>query len=225
VNAFSTAFTRGLDHGVIAAVHLPESIDVIPNAVLHRLHADEREFATSLGGHRLTQWVGGRLAARLAARAIGMDIGALLSDEQGAPRAPKNLCISIAHKKNLAVAIACRKRHGLVGIDLEQIGRDRSHIAEKILTPTEIAEVSELPSDRQWIATLVRFAIKEATYKAIAPRLRRYVAFEEAQVTNIRNGSAEVQLMLTSSDGPKSLEGRYVWMPEGLITTVRARWD
>ena len=225
VNAFSTAFTRGLPHGLIVAVHLPESIDDIPTAILHRLHAEEREYAASLAGYRLVQWIGGRLASRLAVRALGMELGPLMTDERGAPGCPKNLSISIAHKKHLAVAIASRRDQGLVGVDLEVVGRDRSHIGEKVLTSQEMTDVEELPEDRQWIATLVRFALKEATYKALAPRLGRYISFDEAQISNIKNGSADVRLMLTSSDGPSSLEGRYEWMPEGLITTVRARWD
>jgi holo-[acyl-carrier-protein] synthase len=225
VNAFSTAFTRGLPHGVIAAVHLPETTDDIPNAILHRLHADEREFAAGLDGHRLVQWVGGRLASRLAVRALGEELGPLLNDERGAPRGPKGLSISIAHKKTLAIAIASRRRHGQVGIDFEVIGRDRQHIAEKILVPAEMADVAELSDERQWIATLIRFALKEAIYKALAPRLQRYIAFDEAQITRVKDGSADVQLMLASTDGPSSIDARYEWVTEGLITTVRARWD
>ena len=225
MNAFSTAFTRGLPHGVVAAVHLPDPSDDIPNAILHRLHADEREYAAGLGGHRLVQWVGGRLASRIAVRMLGMELGPLMQDEQGAPRCPKNLTISIAHKQNIAVAIASRKRNGQIGIDYEVLGRERTHIAEKVLVQRELEEVSKLPSDRQWVATLIRFAMKEAIYKALAPRLKRYIGFDEAHISEIKDGSARVDLHLTSPDGPTSIDVRYWWIPEGLITTVRARWD
>ena len=224
VNAFSTAFTRGVPHGVIAAIHLPEPFGEIPSAVLHRLHADERDYAAQLDGHRKVQWIGGRLAAHHAVRALGKDMGALLSDAQGAPIPPKGLEISISHKAELAVAIASKNGHGTIGIDLEILGRDRRHIAEKILRPEELEIVSNLPDEHQWGATLIRFAVKEATYKALAPRLNRYIAFQEASIGVIKDGTAHMNLHLETTDGPKSIEARYEWMPEGLIATVRARW-
>ena len=224
MNAFSAAFTRGLAHGVVSAVHLPEKLCDIPNATLQKLHADERAYAGNLTGHRRLQWIGGRLAARQAVRGLGKDMGALLTDARGAPVPPNHLAVSISHKGALAVAIASRRAHGSIGIDLENIGRDRKHIAHKILRTEELEAIQTLPEERQWLAILLRFSLKEATYKALAPRLQRYIAFHEASVDAVADGSAQVHLFLDSSDGPKSIDARYEWAPEGLITTVRARW-
>ena len=224
MNAFSTAFTRGLPHGVIAGVHLPESTDDIPNSVIHRLHPEERAYAETLGGHRKVQWIGGRLAARVAARSLGKDIGPILTSSRGAPTAPKSLALSISHKDNLATAIVSKRAHGSLGLDFEVLGRDRRHIAEKILCPEEMQHVRVLPEEHQWGAILVRFALKEAIYKCLAPRLKRYIAFEEACIKDFQNGHATLQLHLKTGDGPKSIEGLYEWMPEGLIATVRAQW-
>ena len=225
VNAFSTAFTRGLPHGIAVAVHLPTSSDEIPEAVLHRLHADERMYAQELNGKRRNEWVGGRLAARSAARALGVELPALLADNFGAPKAPKSISISIAHKEGLAVALIARRANGIIGLDFETLGRDRRQIAEKVLVPAEQAEVSALPDERQWTAILLRFAIKEAIYKALAPRLRRYISFDEAEVSDLSNGSASVKLNLKGDMCPTHIEARYDWMPEGLVTSVRVRWE
>ena len=224
MNAFSTAFTRGLPHGVLAAIHLPEPVGDIPNAVLHRLHEEERSYAEGLEGRRKAQWIGGRLAVRTAARSLGYDIGAVLSTARGAPIAPRPLSLSISHKERLAVALVCKKTHGSVGVDFEVLGRDRRHIAEKILSPTELEKVHALPEKHQWGAILVRFAIKEAIYKSLAPRLRRYIAFDEAVISEFQNGHAKLHLNLKGDDVPASIEGLYEWMPEGLIATVRSRW-
>ena len=225
MNAFSTAFTRGLPHGIVAAVHLPAPSDEIPTKILHRLHADERVFVETLSGKRRTEWVGGRLAARVAASAIGFDLGPLLADDYGAPAAPKSLSISIAHKDQLAIALVARRKHGSVGVDLEVIDRDRSHIASKILVPSEMDDIEPLSDQRRWNAVLLRFALKEAVYKAIAPRARRYIGFDEAEVSNVADGHATIKLMLKSGQEPKEIDGRYDWMPEGLVTSVRVRWD
>jgi 4'-phosphopantetheinyl transferase EntD len=225
VQAFSTAFTRGLPHGVVAAVHLPETFDDVAPAILQRLHPDERIHAEGLKGKRKVEWIGGRLAARGAVKALGTDLGPLLSDSFGAPIAPASLTISIAHKERLAIALVARRKHGVVGVDLEFLGRDRREIAPKILVETEQCEVSALSEHRQWTAILLRFAIKEAIYKALAPRLQRYIGFEEACISNVANGGATVHLQLKPGDSPKHIEAHYNWMPEGLVTTVRARWD
>ena len=213
-----------MPHGVIAAIHLPATPDDIPASALRRLHPEERSVADTLDGHRRVQWIGGRLAARAATKVMGHDLTALLVSPHGAPLSPNGLSISISHKANLAMAIVCKKKHGTVGLDFEIVGRDRSHIAEKILCSDELGAVRALPNQQQWGATLVRFAIKEAIYKSLAPRLQRYIAFDEACIVEFHNGHARVDLRLKSQDGPVSIEALYEWMPEGLIATVRSRW-
>jgi len=225
VQSFSTAFTRGLPHGLLAAVHLPPTTDSITDKVLHKLHKDERAHAEDLNGHRQIEWIGGRLAARVAVRALGANMGALMTDAWGAPSAPKSLTISIAHKKNLALAIVAQRNHGQVGLDFEILGQERLGIAKKVLTLDEQAMVDALPEHRQWTSVLLHFTIKEAIYKALAPRLRRYIGFQEAQIGIGRAGSASVVLTLDPAAEPVSVEARYAWMPEGVVATARARWN
>jgi enterobactin synthetase component D len=174
---------------------------------------------------RRAEWIGGRLAAKVGASALGVDVGPLLSDAYGAPLAPNPITLSISHKANLAIALVARRSHGDVGVDLEHIGHDRSHIAPKILLPIELQEIDQLAADRKWTAVLTRFALKEATYKALAPRLQRYIGFDEAVITDIENGTAQIQLALKSGPVPVKIEGRYEWMAEGIVTSVRVRWD
>ena len=222
---YSTTFTRGLPYGVLVAVTLPKGTDDIPVDVLRRLTDDERTYAEGLSHRRCVEFIGGRLAARTAAAAVGFNLGPLLPDDYGAPKPPKALSISIAHKDDLAIALVGRRTNGALGVDLEHIGRDRTHIAAKVLRPAEQATVDALSSDRRWNEVLLRFAMKEAIYKALAPRHRRYIAFEEAEVSEVRDGAAKIDLFLASGPSPRSIEGRYDWMPEGLVTSVRVRWD
>ncbi len=225
VNPFSTAFTRGMAHGIVAAVHLPEPSDEHPDAFLQQLHVDEQHHARQLSGKRQIEWVGGRIAARNAAQTLGVDLPPLLPDGYGAPVSPPSLTISISHKAGLAMALVARKVHGLVGIDFEVLGRDRSEIASKVLNPFELAEVNGLVDERRWTAVLLRFSIKEALYKALAPRLQRYIGFEEAQVSSLANGSARVELTLKEGENPAHAEVKYEWIADGLVATARVRWE
>lgn len=211
-------------HGLLGAVHLPETPDPVPDSVLKRLLPEEQVHARGLRGFRQVQWVGGRLAARAAVDSLGVAMGPLLSDGYGAPKAPKPLTISIAHKRHLAVAMVAQRRHGLVGVDLEVRGHARMGIAPRVLTPDEMSEIEHLPLDRQWTSVLMRFAIKEAIYKALAPRLRRYIGFEEAYVFPHTDGSVDVTMHLREGDPAPQLEAEYTWLPQGLIATARARW-
>jgi enterobactin synthetase component D len=89
---------------------------------------------------------------------------------------------------------------GLVGVDLEErpTARDleRPSIASRVLTAAErdVIDGLELPSHRE--ATLVRFAIKEAVYKAIDPYVGRYVRFTEVELDVSHDGQATVRLLL-----------------------------
>ena len=122
------------------------------------------------------------------------------------------------------LAIAARADLGVLGVDLEELGRPRLHVAKVVLTPTELEVVSRLPPERRWVATLLRFSIKEAIYKALAPRLQRYIGFEEAEVTLRLDGTASVTLSLSQGEAPTSLDVRYHWLDGGFLSSVRARW-
>lgn len=213
-----------LPHGVLVGVHLPGDREPVSEGVLARLSPEERAFAATLRGFRQPEWVGGRFAAHAAARVLGRRLGPLLPDDRGAPLSGGGVAISISHKRQLAVALAARLESGSIGVDLEDFAPARPQVAAKVLTARELAAVAELDEDRQWTATLIRFSIKEATYKALAPRLRRYIGFDEAEVAPSTDGTAEVRLNLSNGTPPVEIAARYHWLDQGVISTVRARW-
>lgn len=146
--------------------------------VLARLHPDERAAAEGMKGRRQIEFTGGRLAVR----ALRPGLGALVAGERGEPRCPPGLSVSLTHKQDLAVAMVGDAAAGTIGIDLEGDGRARMTIAERVLRPEELVALKTLAEDDQWPALLLRFALKEAAYKAIHPHLQRFVGFHEARV-------------------------------------------
>lgn len=220
---FSVAFHHATPHGVVSAIHIPDAPDPVPDGVLTRLPEAEAELARTLRGYRQVQFVGGRLALRLACEQLGVRPPPLLSDDRGAPRLPPGVAGSISHKGGLALAMAARATQGTLGVDLEDYGPPRPQIAPRVLTPDELAAVDALPPDRRWFGILLRFSVKESIYKALDPYVRRYVGFHEARVTPDLHGRAAIELLLANGEGPFEVDGRYEWLRGRVMTSVRIR--
>lgn len=220
---FTTAFVEAISHGVVAAVHLPDSPEPVPDHVLSRLQPEERDLAAEMRAYRQVSWAGGRLALHHAVRQLGERGVGVPSGPRGEPMLPRGLAGSVSHKRTLAVAIAARASHGTLGVDLEHLVPARDGIAERVLTGEELAAVRALPPERQWVATVLRFSMKEAIYKALHPHVNRYVDFSEAAVVPDVDGTCQVRLSLAGGEGPFRIEARYYWLPGQVLASVRIR--
>ncbi len=218
---FTIAFHHATPHGVLVGVHIPDSPEPVPDGALERLPLAEAEAARGLRGYRQGQFVGGRMALRRAADALGLRCPPILSTPRGAPAFPDGIAGSVSHKRTLAVGMVAHAHHGTLGVDLEDYGPPRPSIARHILTPPELAEVEAMPESRRWIATLMRFSIKESIYKALDPYVQRYVGFHEALVTPDLDNCAAVELRLAHHEGPFAVDARYEWLAGRLVTSVR----
>lgn len=141
------------------------------------------------------------------------------------PSPSSGLCVSISHKRDLAVALVARASNGSIGVDIEDFAPARMSVAERVLRPDELREVMSLPEERRWGAVVMRFSIKEAIYKALAPTLRRYIDFSEAEVMLEREGLLSVRLELANGEAAPHLDARITWLPGRVVSTVRARWS
>ena len=164
-----------LAHGACVIVELGDGDAVA--AALAQLARDEQHHVAALSVRRRPDYIAGRTALRLALGAgVGVD-AAILSDDRGAPVLPAGWVGSISHKGSRAAALVAPAGGGHVGVDLERAEPSRQNIARRVLTPRE----EEALPDRGRAVTL-RFAIKEAIYKAIDPYERRYVGFTEVEL-------------------------------------------
>jgi 4'-phosphopantetheinyl transferase EntD len=222
---FETAWVRATRFGTLAAVPLPAGLEPVPGEALARLHPREAALATAERGRRQIELAGGRLAWRAAAAHLGIDPDfALLADSGRVPLAPPGLSVSLTHKEDLALALVARDTDGLVGVDLEGGARDRSSIRTRVCRPEELREVDALPEADRWPNVMVRFAVKEAVYKAIAPRLGRFFGFQAARVDVLSREAAQVTMFLEPSDPSFEVECALEWLDDGrLLAMVRAR--
>lgn len=209
------------------------------------LQREEVALARALAPARRASFVAGRLALRAAVGAVRPEHErfALLRDARGRPLLPPGVGGSISHKRDRAVAIAAPDagdgervdrdaRH--IGVDLEarpspeDVGRPS--LARRILTAREQDALDAEARDDALAhreGTLVRFALKEAIYKAIDPWVGRYVRFTEVELdlrgTGANAGDASVGLLLPELDDSR-VRVTAAWRLEGawIIATARS---
>lgn len=200
--------------------------------VTPRLAPPEAALASALPLARQVGFVGGRLALRTAFHALGESTPAVLRTDRGAPELPSGLLGSVSHKGHRAVALVRRASQVAItiGVDLEtapqeaapaDTERRRGDIAPRILTRRErerleaLADVNTLEYRE---AVRLRFALKEAVYKAIDPFVRRYVRFQEVEVFPDADGTADVQLLLPEQfDQPLTIHACWTRLDSDLI--------
>lgn len=224
---FEQIFRTAEQHGLYFGVSLPKGDTVAADAWNH-LHPLEQKVARTLQGKRKISFVGGRLAARLGLKTIQQDSLGIIRDPMGAPiinNPHSTLTISITHKSDQAIALVNRQRHVTVGVDLEHLHPPRPNIASKVLTNEEQTHLATLPVERQWCYLLMTFSFKESIYKALAPKWKRYIGFEEAVVFPQRDMTAKVSLRPVKNDIlPVDISARYIWHGDSIITSIAARW-
>jgi enterobactin synthetase component D len=157
-----------LGHGACVIVGLDDH-----DAALAALAPAEQHRANELSGARRRDYIAGRTALHLALATTAP----ILSDERGAPILPSGWVGSISHKDALAAALVAPSSLGHVGVDVERARPPRQDIARRILTARELAALPD-----RGAAVTLRFAIKEAIYKAVDPYVRRYVGFTEVEL-------------------------------------------
>ncbi|MFO0724895.1 MAG: 4'-phosphopantetheinyl transferase superfamily protein [Myxococcota bacterium] len=224
-------------HGWLVGVR-PPSAEAEIQAAVAELPPEERAVAAEMGSFRASTFAAGRQALRMALRAAGADPGPIGTDARGAPICPPGFVGSLAHKPELAVAIADVADGRGLGVDVEVHDRERWRIESRILTPAESAEVAAArqPSEPTgpWRLVLGRFSIKEAIYKAIDPFVGRYVGFHEAELLDLvdpgispfeapRFTSTPAALTLAQGEGTAEIEA--TWADAGLVlATARIRF-
>ncbi len=223
---FNLVLQSTLPHGVLSAVHLPtvadvDAIEATLRLARPRLLPMEQELADALSITRRVSFVGGRIALRAAMQTAAPHTRevAVLRTTRGAPLMPEGVLGSVSHKRRVAMALVALTAPDVhtLGVDVEEMPTvaelARPDLAPKILTSFERHSLGDL-AERDAIAyresVRLRFALKEAVYKAIDPHVHRYVRFQEVEVFPDLSGEVEVRLAL----------------PEfrGRVITVRAWW-
>lgn len=197
-------------HGLCVLVDI-EDVE----GTLLALPAEERAHAQTLAEIRRREHAAGRFALH---HALADFTTPILIDDRGAPMLPDGWTGSVSHKGTRAGALVAPfdASGAYVGLDLERAAPPKIDIARRVLTPRELGELAgdELARGR---AVTLRFAIKEAIYKAIDPYLRRYVGFTEVELD--LDGDA----CLVRTELPFAIEATWREHEGFWLATARAR--
>jgi 4'-phosphopantetheinyl transferase EntD len=192
------------------AALFPEEAALVAKAVEKR----RREFATARG------------CARGALAALGVPPAPILRGERGAPQWPPGIVGSITHCAGYRAAVVARGRDALtIGVDAEPDEGLPRGVLDAVSLPGERARLRDLAAalpHTSWDRLL--FSAKEAVYKAWFPLTRRWLGFDEADITiSPADGSFSARLLVAASvvgNAPLAcLTGRWLAC-DGLILTA-----
>jgi 4'-phosphopantetheinyl transferase EntD len=187
------------------------------------LFPEERALVAKAVEKRRQEFTTTRGCARRALAALGVTPAPILIGERGAPQWPPGFVGSITHCAGYRAAAVARASDVVtVGLDAEPDHALPDGVLDVISLPSERARLASLAaaaSDTCWDRLL--FSAKESTYKAWFPLTRRWLGFEDADITiNPADGTFEVRLLVDSPLLP-GLNGRWL-ASRGLILTAIA---
>lgn len=121
-----------------------------------------------------------------AARAVARDLlarmgapdSALVKDADGVPQWPSGFVGSLAHDATHALAaVALEKDIWALGVDLEPDRPQAEEMIELVATPAERARY-----DKELLRGPALFVVKEAVFKALFPRDKRFLDYYDIEV-------------------------------------------
>lgn len=172
---------------------------------------------------RRQEYTTARWCARRALGGLGYGPVPIPRGERGAPVWPDGIVGSMTHCEGYRAAAVARAADVLsVGIDAE------NHLP----LPEGVLEVIALPAERERCAELTAaepqvhwgrllFSMKESVYKTWFPLTRRWLDFEQADITIGPDGTFDARLLVADPAMPvERLGGR--WLVDGglLVTSI-----
>ncbi len=193
---------------------------------LPTIHPQEAALATTFGQRRRATFFAGRAVLREALARLGAPHdGPIGKNARGAPIVPDGLVASLSHKDDIAVALVARAdRTVTLGVDVETLASATSEIASQVLTARERDALSALSGEPHARAVLERFSMKEAFYKAIDPRVQRFVGFMEVELDPTASSYAFATTAYAPHTAPLEVRSHVIAVDDAIITLVHAQW-
>jgi len=185
----------------------PEEAAVVAKAVDKR----RREFTTA------------RHCARAALRQLDVASAPILPGERGAPRWPDGVVGSMTHCAGYRAAAVARAADILtIGIDAEPDEAIPDGVLDHVSLPDERTRLRDLAArapGTSWDRLL--FSAKESVYKAWFPLARRWLGFEDAEVTiDAAGGTFTARLLVSAPGVPPGFAGRWIASGGLLVTSI-----
>lgn len=159
---------------------------------------------------RRAEYLASRVLVRYALCRLGAAAWILANDADRAPLWPAGFSGSLSHStQKIALLLAKTESGKLLGVDCEEVMRAETAEAmqENIITPVEKRRLLEsgLPFPE---ALTVAFSLKESLYKALYPKLKKFMDFSEAEIVFCSPNADKFLLRLTTSHSSDFPQGR-----------------
>jgi 4'-phosphopantetheinyl transferase EntD len=180
------------------------------------LFAAEETTMARAPAQRRHEFAAGRAAARLALARLGHTPVAIDRDADGVPAWPQGFVGSIAHCDGEAVAIVGRAdRAAALGIDVEPAAPiDEATLRLVCNDRDRVLRDKSLPLPVAW-GNIV-FSAKEAVYKAVFPRVRRFLDFDAVAIAIARETDAAGRFTIVAVDEALAATG--------IVDAAQGRW-
>lgn len=200
-----------------------------PIAVVERYHDDEPvelfpEEEAQLGNavpKRRFEFGTVRACAREAMRALDVAPAAILPGPKREPLWPDGVVGSLTHCAGYrAAALARTSDFETIGIDAEPHLPAPDGVLGAIAIPAELGRMAGLKAEDPKICwDRLLFSAKETTYKAWFPVTRRWLGFEDADITLDAGGTFHSRILLP--DSPiAGFDGRWLVQGDLLVTAI-----
>ena len=209
-----------------ASVAVVEALSDPPEAVL--FPEEEALLAQAVQKRRL-EFTTVRHCARVALARLGIPAVPILPGDHGAPQWPAGIVGSMTHCAGYRAAVVARAADVVtIGVDAEPHDRLPPDVLDTVTLPEERVQLARLAVTRpevHWDRLL--FSAKEAVYKSWYPLTRRWLDFDEAQITfdAAGTGTFDARLLVpgpvVDGVGLTGFAGRWL-VRDGLLFTAIA---
>jgi 4'-phosphopantetheinyl transferase EntD len=191
--------------------------------LIDQLYKEERALIEHAIKKRQNDFAVGRLCAKKALSALGIENFPVLMNPKGAPIWPAGVSGSISHAKGCCAAVVAQIQDGeSLGLDIEEISRIKESIWEYAFCPEEIVWLRTQSTESPKWASVI-FAAKEAFYKAQYPITHSWFGFKDAVIL-IDKESYEFTVRLLTELGEwskaKSFKGKYAFFNEHVAAGI-----
>lgn len=162
-----------------------------------------------------------RACAREAMRSLGVEPGPILPGPKREPIWPPGIVGSLTHCAGYrAAALALTSDFQTIGIDAEPHAPAPDGVLEAIAIPAELRRMPGLRVDDPKICwDRLLFSAKETTYKAWYPVTKRWLGFEDADITLNADGTFHSRILLP--DTPiAGFTGKWLVQGDVLVTAI-----
>ncbi|MFD1149995.1 4'-phosphopantetheinyl transferase family protein [Saccharothrix hoggarensis] len=192
------------------------------------LFPEEEEHVARAVDKRRREFATGRHCARTALAGLGFPPVPVPPGSQREPTWPDGVVGSITHCKGYRAAAVGRTADvRTIGIDAEPNEPTPKGVLEAVALPGELARMAELRAASDKVAwDRLLFSAKETVYKAWFPLARKWLGFEDAEVTiNPDDGTFSARILVEAPvvDGfaVDGFTGRWL-AREGFVVTAIA---